>query len=379
MPAWIPDVDRRLARVLPRVRLLASVTPANVAEERAKAISSLGAGRVRAPSWTYHPMPEALADACLTELASVDRMLSVERGPWVDLYGRRVAELAVEIGLARSPGLSRFRALAEKRFSTPVELSRRAAAIEREWTGLATREQTEVRARMTTTDGSERQSLVSRTRALVGALKLPWRVEVHPNLSSRAAVGEGVIYVARGRELSVHAARRTAVHEVFGHAAPRTVAASLVPGIFRLGTARGADAQEGYAVEMEREAGLLDTTRRIELARRRRVVRRMRDGASWEDGARALLSEGVAPPAIVSVLERAYRGARSGRFGLGRELIYVDGVAAIEHARKASAAADDVLGCGLVGGHAVQALAPWVDTSASMRARPRDHTALILS
>src|SRR5262249_6655339 len=119
-----------------------------------------------------------------------------------------------------------------------------------------------------TSDGPEPESLASRMRAELGALRAPFVVDVRRDLASLAATGERAVFGAAGREVSDADVMRTVLHEVSGHVMPRVRAAGLVPFIFRIGTARGTDDQEGYALVLEERAGLLGARRRRILAAR---------------------------------------------------------------------------------------------------------------
>ena len=131
--------------------------------------------------------------------------------------------------------------------------------------------------------------------------------------------------MATGRLLPEEDALRTVLHEVEGHARPRTVAELAGSVLFEVGTARGIDDQEGRALLLEERAGLLGPRRRRQLAARHRAVEAMLDGASFADVAEMLATRhGVDAGDAVVVAERAFRGGDGTLPGLGRERIYLE-------------------------------------------------------
>ncbi len=172
-------------------------------------------------------------------------------------------------------------------------------------------------------------SIAAEVRTLIGKLRLPFRVEETNRISALAATGEDVIYVAKQRAVSRHTARRTAVHEVYGHALPRARAARQGLAIFRFGTAQGHDDQEGYALAREDEHGLFDNDRKREVATRWLVAREMQQGASFVSVVRSLIAREIPIDSALRLASRVFRGSDGNTRGVGRESAYLEGYARV--------------------------------------------------
>ncbi len=207
------------------------------------------------------------------------------------------------------------------------------------------------------TDSEDPRSLLSQMRAAVGALRLPFSVVTRTALAPLAATGERVILVAAGRPLREKDAARTVLHEVEGHACPRARAAGARVALFRAGTARGCDDQEGRALLLEDRAGLLGHGRRRHLALRHRAVQAMLDGATFHDVARMLVDGHDLDPAdAVLISERAFRGGDGIRPGLGRERVYLESLVRVRRHLANRPQDEEVLACGQVAVEACEAL-----------------------
>jgi hypothetical protein len=203
-------------------------------------------------------------------------------------------------------------------------------------------------------DENDSRSLVSAMRRAVGARRLPLRVVVMRELSPLAATGEGFVQVAAGRMIAPRDVARTVLHEVEGHAAPGERARTLALSIFAIGTARGADDQEGRALYLERAAGFLDPARRRELALRHVAARAVEEGAAFVDAARLVADLG-AP--VTDALRIAARVSRGG--GLAREVVYLPALLRVDAALRADPHMDAVLSAGRVAVGAVPLLRAW--------------------
>jgi hypothetical protein len=319
-------VDRALAQVARGVGLLAAVTPLNAAEERYRLERAFEAGNPSSPAWRY---AAGTANGTRTELRRVlerTRSLIDDRQAPGDLYRERADELALELDVIARVGRPDFGEIATKRFpaaSSDIDrLAADLAALANAAPGTPAEE--------CPSDGGEPESLLSRVRALLGEQRLGFRIEVRRELAPAAATGDGVILIAAGRHLTHEAAARTAMHEVFGHALPRARAAAQPLGLFGIGTARGADEQEGYALLLEERAGYMHHTRAGELAARHDAVRMMRGGADFVGCVHHLRKEhGQSAAAAVRIAERVFRGSDGRRPGLGREAVYLAAFAAV--------------------------------------------------
>jgi hypothetical protein len=164
----------------------------------------------------------------------------------------------------------------------------------------------------------------------VGRLRLPFRVELC-TMSAAAATGDGVILIARGRKLSVRAIERIVAHEVLGHAMPRYRASREREPLFGVGSARGNDEQEGYALYLEWQGGHLDAVRKRELGLRHLAALSVHERADWVETTRLLLSLSATNTEAVAIASRAHRAG-----GLAREFVYLPALARVQ-----AAASDD--------------------------------------
>jgi hypothetical protein len=177
------------------------------------------------------------------------------------------------------------------------------------------------------------------------------------SLAPLAATGDGVILVAPGRPVAAEDAARTVLHEIEGHARPRARAAEVPLAIFRAGTARGVDDQEGRALLLEERTGLLGSRRRRQLAARHRACEAMAGGASFADVAPTLVREhGLDPFQAVVVTERVFRGGDGVRPGLGRERVYLEALVRVRAHLEAHPEDEAVLATGQVAVEAAAAL-----------------------
>ncbi len=271
----------------------------------------------------------------------------------------RVRELSIEAALCAAAGTSEVARLARERFPTPDDgVREEAAELCARW--LEENEAPDDAARVRS-DSDDPRSLLSRMRAAVGELRLPFSVVTRPALASLAATGESVILVAAGRFLREEDALRTVLHEIEGHARPRARAAMAPLVLFRAGTARGVDHQEGRALLLEERAGLLGATRRRQLAARHRSVEAMLDGATFDDVARMLVdAHGFDAAEAVLVAERAFRGHDGVRPGLGRERVYLEALVRIRRHLAERPQDEHVLAYGQVAVEACESLRSFV-------------------
>lgn len=258
--------------------------------------------------------------------------------PLPELYRGRALELALETSMVEAIGTNAFAPLSARRFAPPdADSATRARHTAEQWADL---EGGTSGLLVPSDDPAEPRSLYCRLQREIGRLRLPFRVDVC-NMSAAAATGEGVILVARGRKLSVRATERIVAHEVFGHALPRYRAARERQPLFALGSARGNDEQEGYALYLELEGGHLDDARKRELGMRHLAAEAVHDGADWVETTRLLLARGAEPAEAVSIASRAHRAG-----GLGRERVYLPALHRVRRAASEDPSVLDWLGRG---------------------------------
>ncbi len=279
--------------------------------------------------------------------------------PLEALFLGRIRELSLEAEMCARAGTVAVTRLARARFRHPEEETSRAASA------LCTAWLDEPRASATDTsilsDDLDPRSLLSRMREAVGRLRLPFTVIATPWLAPLAATGEGVILVTTGRLVSDEDTRRTVLHEIDGHARPRARSMHAGSSLFRTGTARGIDDQEGRAVWLEERAGLLGPRRRRQLAARHRAVEKMLEGAGFADVAEMLIADhGLETAEAVLVAERVFRGGDGTHPGLGRERVYLESLVRVRRHLTLRPEDDAVLATGQVAVDAIETLRPFV-------------------
>ena len=351
-------VEELLLQAARDVQVLAAATPENAVAERARLTDALRRGDAECPRWTY-----GWAEAQRGRVAELRRALEAwraakppSRQEGVErLVAERARELAVEAAICEAVGTSGIGKVAEERFAPAQrEVAEEASRTSAAW--LAEEQEVETGATMASDDPDPR-SLVSRLRAEVGRLRLPFTVVVKPSLAPLAATGDRVVLVAQGRPTTERDVARTVLHEIEGHVLPRAQAqkASLV--IVRIGTARGVDDQEGRALLLEERAGLLCGRRRRHLAARHHAFEAMVDGASFADVTRELtVAHGVEPANAVILAERVFRGGDGVHPGLGRERVYLESLVRVRTHLGAHPEDEPVLASGQVGLDAVEAV-----------------------
>ena len=358
-PPWLVRGERLLVEAVRSVRLLGSVVPRNAAQERARLVEAFESGQVATPRWSYARSDH---NALRKALARAAQRLEAEAHPVGLLYAERARELEIEAALASEAG-GVLGALARARFrsANPAKAGE-ATIIARKWInegreGAADASSGEV----ILSDAPVPGSLLTRMREEVGRLTLPFAVVVQPSLAALAATGERHILIAAGRACTKDDVERTVMHEIEAHAIPRTRAAQARLAIFQIGTARGIDDQEGFALVLEERAGYLGPKRKRELAARHLAVEAMDGGARFHENVSALVTEhGLSVREAVLLAERAYRGGDGTTPGLGRERIYLEAFLRVgEHLAK-KPTDEGLLTSGQISLAAIPTIAPFV-------------------
>jgi hypothetical protein len=316
------NTQQLLRRAEAEIRLLDRAQPTNAVSEREALIVDYGAGRQRAPEFEYAPPPALtkLRHALATGAAAIGGF-----GALGAAYAARALELECEAAAAERVGTPEFGALCARRY--PLESSPDSEAADA-WAARWIQAPEDAPTTLHRSDDrSDPESLIcALERATEG---LPVRVQVR-NQAAAAAVGDGFVGVRAGLWHSRESVTRIVLHEIEGHVRPRVLAQREALGLFRVGSSKSSDDEEGRALLLERGAGVLGGARRRELARRHLAARAVRAGASFQDIVSRLLGFGQD---IASAVEAACRAERGG--GLAREYVYLVSLARVARAFEA--------------------------------------------
>ncbi len=314
--------DACLLEALPYLRPLAAVSPSNAVEERERLARCLAEGKPLRPAWRYPPASPLALRATKRLLADAAAALPTEDGFDGRLraaYEARIAELYLTLACAASVGTASHREHSRRLFGAPS--TEEIAAAKREIAGLHVALPIAV-----ILDPREIAEVVTEAIAQRG---LPFRLQWAPHLASRAAVGDGVLFL-RPEPLRRPLLARLIVHELDGHARSETRSTLLPVALGKLGAAGSAMDQEGVALWHEAEAGHYDARRRGEVAARVLAVAALDEGQSFAGCVRFLESFGVPDISALAFAERVYRGG-----GFYRDACYFRGFGRIErHLRR---------------------------------------------
>jgi hypothetical protein len=318
-------LEQRMKALCVAARMLPALTAENAADERARLIRCLSRGDALVPHWQLTPRRiPAAAFRLLDELR-----VQAEALPGAALYAHKLDELELDLLLVDALGKPRLvRPLAARRYGTGATLAPTPGGP-RPLTECARvilaclppgHEPTEVPP----TGPESLGALVYQLAARVG---LPVEVRVEPRLSAGAATGEHTVFLAARRFGRVEA-RRLAVHEVFGHLLAAANGREQPLRLLQWGTANSFMDQEGVALYLEEQAGVMDAARLRTLAARVLSADLMHAGASFAETARRLHEdEHFSAPEAIAIAERAYRGG-----GVARDVGYLLGWLRVHHA-----------------------------------------------
>ncbi len=243
------------------------------------------------------------------------------------LYAPRIHELALEVGMMRTSGVER-RELAIARWGdlgTEVPWDGRSTTV-----GDVARRMIAEAHRLGVEDHPPTIEPEHAARLLAGAIRsarLDCSVQLSHELVADAAVGDRTLYLA-ARRFRPDEVVRLAAHEVHGHLVAAENARLQRLAIFRVGTARSWEDQEGVSLVLEQRAGVFGSRRQLGVAARVLAVGGLLDGASRTETARALVREHGVPRDLAE--RAALRAFRAG--GSLRDLSYVVGLARVRRA-----------------------------------------------
>jgi hypothetical protein len=342
---WLRGLEQRLAEIQTRTALMFYCRPLNFDAERARLLSAWEVGRGGEPEFVYPAPPNLSTER--RELEALAR--AAERfGEIGKLYAERALELELEAELAEASGQGHFLSLSARRFAPSLVAEPHLEGLLDSWS----EPYPVLGETLIASDNlAHANSLIRQLERLSQEAGLAFRCVRVPGLVSAAATGDNSFVVAVGRELGASAARRIAVHEVYGHGVPTQNARRQRLGLFRLGSAAGLDTQEGYALWCEQHAGLLDPARKLELMLRHRAAAACLRGVSFSEVCFDLLQRGAALEMGLSVTLRVFRGG-----GLAREVTYVPAFVRVDAALSADPELGRWLNVGRLSLHAIAVL-----------------------
>jgi len=326
-------------------RLLPALTAENAAEERARLIRDLDAGRMPVPQWSLRARRVEPRVWRMLEAAR-DRSRELYCG---ELYLDRLEELELELSMIEALGEpKRIRPLAARRFGTgrtevelpdgPVPLAQVARGL------LESLPHREEERTVPPVASPDRPSLASLMLQVAQRAGLSIDIKVEPRLSAGAATGDRTVFLA-DRRFGRRESLRFAVHEVLGHAVAAANARAQPIRLFEIGTAGSFSAQEGICLCLEERWGVLDAYRLRIIASRVLATDRMHHGAPFGDTARWLYREhDFSASDAIGVAERAYRGG-----GVARDVGYLRGWLRVRQAISRGETTIDHMRAGRVG------------------------------
>ena len=241
------------------VKLLGSLTPVDAHRERARLVAAIQAGREASPRWSYARVAH---DDLRRALDAAERALAAEAETSCDrLYLGRLRELSLEAELCAAAGTAALPRLARERFASgDAAVTRQASLLCKSWLDEPAQA---APPETLASDDADPRSLLSRMRAEVGRLHLPFTIVTEASLASLAATGDGVILIAPARAPARCRSRSSAPEPPAAWTTRRGA-----PCCWR--TARGSSVRDD-AVSSQRATG---PARRWPTARRSRTSRR---------------------------------------------------------------------------------------------------------
>ncbi|MEM9860688.1 MAG: tyrosine/phenylalanine carboxypeptidase domain-containing protein [Myxococcota bacterium] len=299
-------IDDHLTRVALEARsLVERVRPLNL-DARASRIAALRR-RERLPPLA-HGEPGHVSDDAWRSLEEGRRL--AREGVMAAAYDARFGELELELRMVEAVGSPALVDLSLKRFDVGPPLVERAGAMLSALTNASDEPEDLLRA----------PAVAQLFRDLAEGAELRVSVRIEPSMTSLAAAGERTVYLS-DRPLPRREALRIAVHELLGHLTSSANSRLHRFDLPRAGSAGSLRDQEGLALQLEAESGLLSAPRLRRVLGRTVAVQMLREGANFSECALALHDRhGLPEDDAVDVATRAYRGG-----GFARDAIYLRG------------------------------------------------------
>lgn len=304
-------LERALSWSEQHIALLDRVRPVGLRAEQQRLMERWAAGRREPARLGYAAAPslEPLRER-LARIAHEVHAFGAVGG----LYAARAEELRLEARLVQRRGTPEFARLAAQRYRAEPSAADALATAER-WAALAPEA---LAPRFRSDDGAAPESLLRQIEQRLAEVGAPYRVELRAELSSVAAVGDGVVRLRAGAWLTAEEARRVAAHEVLGHVLPRLRAGRERWPLWAAGSASGVEAEEGRALLLEERLGLMDDARRRQLGLRHLLALATREGATFVELVDVALRLEAPLEQALALALRVQRGG-----GLAREIVYL--------------------------------------------------------
>jgi hypothetical protein len=319
-------VDALLRAISERFPLLACATPVDAAREQARLVSEWSRGREVSPRWTAPTIDRAALRASMRDVDRAHGVLAPSSDAWLRAYAHRLAELSCELEVIEAAFGASVTSKARKRFALDAAEAREADALAKRWIDASPQENDA--PTIVTCDEQHPASLVQQMRRAISSRSIGARVVVRDRIGALAAAGDGVVVVARARRATEREAARVVMHEIEGHVLPRERGRGMGPGLCASGSAGASEDEEGRALVLEENAGMLDDARKRTLAARHLAATHVDRGASFVEVARTLRdAHRLAIDDALAITTRVMRGAfeRDGevRGGVMRERVYL--------------------------------------------------------
>lgn len=332
------ELDACLKRVSRAARVLPGLTAKHGPKERARLVAALESGDGDALQPQFQSEAQTIKRAVWHDLEEA-RRLSHDAVAG-QLYRDRLEELELELMLIEALSHpKRVRPLAARRFGDGGALFEAAIRILN--VPQPDVESADIAAEMLPAQGA--RSLESILRSVAQSAGIDIKVQVEPKLVSSAAAGERTVFISP-RPIDAREAHRLAVHEVLGHLVAAANGRAQKLALFRVGSATAFADQEGLALHLEAESGLMDVRRVRTIAARVWVTKKMHEGMNFRDVVLTLHGEMEFSAAdAVTLGERAFRGG-----GIARDACYLRGWRRVRQSIQSGEGTLDELRCGRV-------------------------------
>lgn len=331
------ELDVCLKRVSRAARVLPGLTAKHGPKERERLVNALERGDTGSLRPDFQSESKVIERAVWHDLKEARRIShDAEAG---QLYRDRLDELELELMLIEALShAKRVRPLAARRFGDGRALFKLALRI----LDVA-QAQTDVEEADEKLPAQGPRSLESILRSMATAAGIDIKVQVEAKLVSSAAAGERTVFISP-RSISAREAHRLAVHEVLGHLVAAANARAQKLALFRVGSATAFADQEGLALHLEAESGLMDTRRLRTIAARVWITKQMHEGMTFRDAVLTLHGEmDFSAADAITLGERAYRGG-----GIARDACYLRGWLRVRKSIQSGEGSIDELRCGRV-------------------------------